>query len=446
MGTITVTNLGKAYKQYPTRWSRLAEWIVPFSESRHQLKWVLQDISFKVNPGEAVGIIGINGAGKSTLLKMITGITRATTGSVKVTGRVAALLELGMGFHPDFTGRQNAFMSGQLLGMSVEEISRLLPEIEAFAEIGEYMDQPVRVYSSGMQVRLAFAVATAVRPDILIVDEALAVGDVFFQQKCFHRIRGFRNLGTTLLFVSHSMDSVYSLCDRAILIEAGRIALNDKPKAVIDLYNAKIIQLSNPNPAALQITAQAEEHQEQPKNPNTCESISIFEGDDSVSPLPEIGSYSSTGVKIESVTLLFEGQEVQSIVSESVVTVRIRVAFTQPYTDPHVGFQIRNNRGETLFMTNTFAMKNNIGPVQAGTTVEVAYSFKAALAEGQYTLTVGVANEGMFDGLFKESLVRVQNSSAFSVLRNFESIHWAGMYNLSPNCKVHVGPSVLRNG
>ena len=156
---------------------------------------MLQDINFSVNPGEAVGIIGINGAGKSTLLKMITGTTQPTTGSVHITGRVAALLELGMGFHPDFTGRQNAFMAGQLLGYSVEEIARLMPEIEAFAEIGDYIDQPVRVYSSGMQMRLAFSVATAIRPDVLIVDEALSVGDAYFQHKSFDRIRQFREAG-----------------------------------------------------------------------------------------------------------------------------------------------------------------------------------------------------------------------------------------------------------
>ena len=203
MGTITVSQLGKAYKHYPTRWSRLAEWLIPGSRPRHTMKWVLQDISFTVKAGEAVGIVGINGAGKSTLLKMITGTTQPTAGTVSVTGRVAAMLELGMGFHPDFTGRQNAIMAGQLLGYSVEEINRLMPEIEAFAEIGDYIDEPVRVYSSGMQMRLAFSVATAHRPDILIVDEALSVGDAYFQHKSFARIREYSKLGTTLLIVSH---------------------------------------------------------------------------------------------------------------------------------------------------------------------------------------------------------------------------------------------------
>ena len=240
MGTITVTNLGKAYKQYPNRWSRLAEWVLPGSKPRHTLKWVMQDVSFTVNPGEAVGISGINGAGKSTLLKMITGTTQPTTGSVHITGRVAALLELGMGFHPDFTGRQNAFMAGQLLGYSVEDIARLMPEIEAFAEIGDYIDQPVRVYSSGMQMRLAFSVATAHRPDVLIVDEALSVGDAYFQHKSFNKIREFREKGTTLLIVSHDRSAIQSLCDRAILLEHGSVAKDGSPEDVMDFYNAII--------------------------------------------------------------------------------------------------------------------------------------------------------------------------------------------------------------
>ncbi|MGH8809106.1 MAG: ABC transporter ATP-binding protein, partial [Noviherbaspirillum sp.] len=149
MGRIRVTNLGKAYKHYHNHWSRLAEWLLPIGGDRHQLKWVMQGVSFNLEQGEAVGIIGINGAGKSTLLKMITGTTQPTCGSVEITGRVAALLELGMGFHPEFTGRQNVFMAGQLLGLGVDEISRLMPAIEAFAEIGDYIDEPVRTYSSG---------------------------------------------------------------------------------------------------------------------------------------------------------------------------------------------------------------------------------------------------------------------------------------------------------
>ena len=233
MGSITVSNLGKAYKQYPNRWSRLLEWIIPFGKVRHQLHWVLQGLNFEVQKGEALGIIGINGAGKSTLLKMITGTTQPTTGSVNISGRVAALLELGMGFHAEFTGRQNAIMAGQLLGFSPQEITALMPEIEAFAEIGDYIDQPVRTYSSGMQMRLAFSVATAQRPDVLIVDEALSVGDAYFQHKSFERIREFRKLGTTLLIVSHDKAAIQSICDHAVLLNAGKLAMQGEPEAVM---------------------------------------------------------------------------------------------------------------------------------------------------------------------------------------------------------------------
>jgi lipopolysaccharide transport system ATP-binding protein len=198
-----------------------------------------------VQPGEAVGIIGINGAGKSTLLKMVTGTTQPTTGSVRMEGRVAALLELGMGFHPDFTGRQNVYMAGQLLGYTQQELSQLMPVIEAFAEIGDYIDQPVRVYSSGMQMRLAFSVATATRPDVLIVDEALSVGDIYFQHKSFERIREFGRQGTTLLIVSHDKQAIQSICTRAILLNQGRLAMQGEPEAVMDYYNALLAEHQN---------------------------------------------------------------------------------------------------------------------------------------------------------------------------------------------------------
>ena len=170
MGDIRVKGLGKAYKQYHSQWSRLAEWLMPTAKPRHIEHWVLRDVGFHLKEGEAVGIVGANGAGKSTLLKILAGTVRPSCGEIAVHGRIAAMLELGMGFHADFTGRQNAVMGGQLLGLSVEEILQLMPEIEAFAEIGEYIDRPVRTYSSGMQMRLAFSVATARRPDVLIVD------------------------------------------------------------------------------------------------------------------------------------------------------------------------------------------------------------------------------------------------------------------------------------
>lgn len=417
MGTITVTNLGKAYKQYPTRWSRLAEWLDPAGKPRHHLHWVLQDINFTVNPGEAVGIIGINGAGKSTLLKMITGTTQPTTGSVQITGRVAALLELGMGFHSDFTGRQNAYMAGQLLGYTVEEIAALMPEIEAFAEIGDYIDQPVRVYSSGMQVRLAFAVATAVRPDILIVDEALSVGDVFFQQKCYDRIRAYREKGTTLLFVSHSMGTVYALCDRALLLNHGCVELLGEPKEVIDLYNARLAIASN-------LTRE----EDSAANLDTTITSNIE---------ANVGSYFNGGVAIESVRLMSGSEDVKVIVSDSLVKVRVRVCFHRNFSDPHVGFQIKNNKGEPLYMSNTAGLGSVVGPVGEGVCKEVDFSFRAALAEGDYTVTAGVADGDLLDGTFRTSLARLQDVSSFTVVRNLGGDRWAGIINLSPSCEIN---------
>jgi lipopolysaccharide transport system ATP-binding protein len=234
VSAIAVSNLGKAYKQYSSKWARLIEWLT--GRQRHKNHWVLSDINFSLAPGDTLGVVGVNGAGKSTLLKIITGTTLPTTGSVRVRGRVAALLELGMGFHPDFTGRQNVFIAGQIQGLTVPEIEHAFDAITAFADIGSYMDEPVRIYSSGMQMRLAFSVAIAVRPDILIVDEALAVGDAHFQAKCFQRISEFRALGTTLLLVSHSVEDIVKHCDRAILLMDGKIEQYGSARMVTNRY------------------------------------------------------------------------------------------------------------------------------------------------------------------------------------------------------------------
>lgn len=444
MIAINVTNLSKAYKIYPSRFARLVDWVTPFSKPRHRLKWVLQNISLTVQTGEAVGIVGANGAGKSTLLKMLTGTTQPTTGSIQITGHVAALLELGIGFHPDFTGRQNVFMAGQLLGHSVEKIKNLMSEIEEFAEIGDYIDQPVRVYSSGMQVRLAFSVATAIKPDILIVDEALAVGDIFFQQKCFNRIRRLREQGTTLLLVTHALENVYSLCSRAILIEEGSIALDGQPKEVVDAYNARLVRRASQKLSMDTEMARQPESQSKPNHKKVAEiepetqRLNISDNFDP-KPVAGVGSYSAVGVEIRSVDIYSEGTKVESFVSENLVTIRIEVVFGKAFSDPHIGFQIRNTRGEVLFMTNTYAMRQHIGPVRPGICVVVGFSFRAALIEGQYTVTAGVANEGGLENQFSESLVRVQDACSFTVLRNFASISWAGIYNISPTCEFGYG-------
>ena len=365
MGTITVTNLGKAYKQYPNRWSRLVEWVLPGRKRRHTLKWVMQDVSFTVKPGEAVGIIGINGAGKSTLLKMITGTTQPTTGSVHITGRVAALLELGMGFHPDFTGRQNAFMAGQLLGYGVEDIARLMPEIEAFAEIGEYIDQPVRVYSSGMQMRLAFSVATAHRPDVLIVDEALSVGDAYFQHKSFDRIREFGKQGTTLLIVSHDKGAIQSICDRAILLNAGRLAMQGEPEAVMDYYNAMLADRQNQEVKQL------------------------------VREDGKVQTISGTGdATVTSITLMDESDRPLEMVDVGqAVHLRIDVKAQKNIDRLVLGYGIKDRLGQVIYGTNTHLKKNHIHNVAAGDNYRFDIAFPANLGPGTYSVQTALVSD-----------------------------------------------------
>lgn len=362
MGTIVISNLGKAYKQYPTRWSRLVEWITPGNAKRHQLKWVLQDINFTVQSGEAVGIIGINGAGKSTLLKLITGTTQPTTGSVHMTGRVAAMLELGMGFHPDFTGRQNAFMAGQLLGISSQDIARLMSEIEAFAEIGDYIDQPVRVYSSGMQMRLAFSVATAIRPDILIVDEALSVGDAYFQHKSFDRIREFRKQGTTLLIVSHDKGAIQTICDRAILLNAGNLAMEGEPEAVMDYYNAMLA-----------------DHQTQEVKQEVRE-------DGKVQTISGTGDARVTSVSICDV----KGQLIEVVAVGQSVCLRVAAKCNAQVAELVVGYIIKDRLGQPVFGTNTHHHDLVLRNLAEGTELVQEFEFHANLGPGTYSVAVAL--------------------------------------------------------
>jgi len=359
MGAITANNLGKAYKVYPTRFARLKEWLVPFSKPRHTLKWVLQDINFSVKPGEAVGIIGVNGAGKSTLLKMLVGTTQPSTGSVQTTGRVAALLELGIGFHPEFTGRQNTFMAGQLMGMSVEEIHQLMAQIEAFAEIGDYMDHPVRVYSSGMQMRLAFSVATAKRPDILIVDEALSVGDAYFQHKSFERIRQFRKDGTTLLIVSHDKAAIQSICDRAILLNAGKLALQGEPEAVMDYYNA--------------LLAENKENYRIKRTNLDADKVQTVSGTGEA-VVEEIGLYSANGDKVDVVGV------------GDAVKLRVIVRIIKDISWLVFGYGIKDRFGQVIYGTNTWYSNQSIPSPKANEAYEFTISLNANLGVGNYSI------------------------------------------------------------
>ncbi|MQR02604.1 ABC transporter ATP-binding protein [Glaciimonas soli] len=363
MGKVTVKNLGKAYKTYSGRWARLAEWILPFVKPRHQLHWVLQEIDFQLEAGEAVGIVGINGAGKSTLLKLIAGTTQATTGTIDIQGRVSALLELGMGFHPDFTGRQNAVMAGQLQGLRADEIEKLMPAIEAFAEIGDYIDQPVRTYSSGMQMRLAFSVATANRPDVLIVDEALSVGDAYFQHKSFERIREFRRAGTTLLIVSHDRYAIQTICDRAILLNRGRLEMQGDPVEVMDFYNAMLAE----------------------KEQQTVRQERLADG--------RLRTISGTGeASISSVTLLSdEGKQLDVVEVGTYVTLEVRVAINTPVTRLVMGYMIKDKLGQSIFGINSHRLGMPQTDLLPGEELIYRCRFPVNLGKGSYSVAISLS-------------------------------------------------------
>lgn len=364
MSAIIVSNIGKAYKQYSSKWARFAEWVAPFFGVRHQLKWVLKNISFSVEPGEALGIIGINGTGKSTLLKMITGTVAPTEGGAVISGRVAALLELGMGFHPDFTGRQNIYMAGQLMGLNSEELTSLMPGIESFAEVGDYFDSPIRVYSSGMQVRLAFAIATAIRPDVLIVDEALSVGDAYFQHKCFNRIRKFREDGTTLLIVSHDPGMIKSFCDRAILLDAGGLVKNGRPEEVLDYYTALLA----------------------PSDPNQIKQKKV--ADTQVQTISGSGEASVTGIYLlsEDFKIIQVAEVCQNVV------LRVEVTAMAGIERLTFGFGIKDKFGQVIFGTNTHLKDIPLLNVKKGDVYIFDISFMMNLNEGDYSVQTSLAS------------------------------------------------------
>ena len=360
MGHLRVTKLGKAYRRYARQSGRLLEWLG--LGVQHELKWILRDINFEIQRGEAVGLIGVNGAGKSTLLKLIAGTARPTTGQITVNGRITALLELGMGFHADFTGRENVLMSARIAGIPASELEAVMAAVEEFAEIGDYIDQPVRTYSSGMQVRLAFSVATAVRPDILIVDEALSVGDTYFQHKSFDLIRRFLAEGTTLLFVSHSAASVKSICTRAILLDQGSIVCDDAPDKVLDYYNALIARSH----------AEYEIRQLAPKGGG------------------QVTRSGSGEARIDKLELIVGQEPVNAMLSGQPAVIRVTGTSRVPLDQITVGILLRDRLGNDVFGTNTMHHGSS-APRREGERFCAEFRFASLpLGSGSYSITAAL--------------------------------------------------------
>lgn len=363
---LDVAGLGKRYAEYGSELKRIANWFGarnPITRGH----WALRDIAFSLRGGEALALIGPNGAGKSTLLKLITGTVRPTTGTVAVAGRVSAILELGLGFNPEFTGRQNVRQAGGLMGLSSGEIDRLMPEIEGFAEIDEFFDQPFRTFSSGMGARLMFALATAVRPEILIVDEVLSVGDAYFQHKIFSRIREFRNAGTSILLVTHSMADVRELCDRVLLLDKGKIAKEGPPDEVIDYYNALVAtkELSK-------LTIQQRRQK-------------------SGWVMTRSGTFEAVVARIELLNPITGAAISTAAVGQS-LRLDIDVAARGDIPELVLGIMVRDRTGHVVYGTNTWHARQVESDLKANEVVTYEILLGGHLGVGSYSLTVSVSS------------------------------------------------------
>lgn len=418
---ISVQNIGKMYTLYKNPRDRLKQslWyaLPKFLRSSQPPEfykefWALRDVSFEVKKGEPLGIIGKNGSGKSTLLQIIAGTLAPSWGAVQVKGRVAALLELGSGFNPEFTGRENVYLNGSILGLSREEVNARFDDIAAFADIGQYIDQPIKLYSSGMAMRLAFAVIAHVDADILIVDEALTVGDVLFVQKCMRFLRRFCEKGT-LLLVTHDASAVLSFCNQAIWLHHGAVQRVGYPKTVTDAYLrhlfGKTQNAAESQPAPTVTTASERYNPGQPKqgviaNPEDTDTVDYRLGFLKLKQLPqnlEIGpfeidsdSFSNGKAEITNVTLLdIQNQPVATISGGELVTLRVTAQALHPFDDPIVGFYMRDRLGQTLFGDNTYlSTQPSKFVVPAGHQVCASFTFRMPiLPSGDFSITAAVA-------------------------------------------------------
>jgi lipopolysaccharide transport system ATP-binding protein len=390
---ISLKNVSKCFKRYTRPADRLKEILLP-GKSRADEFWALQDINLEVPKGQTLGFVGRNGSGKSTLLQIIAGTLTPTTGEVKVNGRVSALLELGSGFNPEFTGRQNVFFNGRLLGLSHKEIEDKFDEIAGFADIGDFIEQPVKTYSSGMFVRLGFAVAVNVAPEILIVDEALAVGDVVFQHRCIRRMQALMDSGVTTLFVSHDSGAIKTLCNTAVMLHEGKIHTSGLPNAVIIEYMKMVtehelglvqVELEK------QSSSQASNNTEQQNNFSAVQQADVLSNqqDKSKSKLSRRGNRKAI---IEEVTLLNQFGESSNAIPifgfNEEVTLIVNLKVYEPLQDCIVGFYVCDKNGNEVIGSNTIEESYPIGSLETSDRLNVQFKFKLPLKTGSYSLAV----------------------------------------------------------
>lgn len=374
--SIKVLNLKKVYKLYDKPTSRLKEALSVSKKIYSTDFYALNNINFSVHTGETVGIIGANGSGKSTLLKIITGVLGITEGEVEVDGRISALLELGAGFNPEYTGMENIYLNGTMNGLSKEEVDKKISDIVNFADIGPFINQPVKTYSSGMFVRLAFAVAINIDPEILIVDEALSVGDVFFQSKCYRKFDEFKKKGKTILFVSHDMGSILKYCDRVIVLNKGELVAQGSPGEMVDIYKKILVNQFGDEDKTEKALSDKKEESETWKNMLDINPNHIEYGDKRA----EIIDFAIIDDK---------GEVTNTLVKEKEFEIKLRVEFFENISNPIFAFTIKDMKGTELTGTNTVIEKIDTGSLSCGDIVEISFKQKMVLQGGLFLLSLG---------------------------------------------------------
>jgi ABC-2 type transport system ATP-binding protein len=432
MAIVSLRGIGKRYRISSSRQERLKEILSVGRLKRSHHFWALGDVSLDVEPGTTLGIVGRNGAGKSTLLKIISGIVQPTTGTVEVNGRLAALFGVGAGFSAEFTGRENVMLNGLLLGIERNDMLERLEEIETFADIGEFMDQPVKTYSSGMRARLGFAVAVNVEPDILVVDETLSVGDAVFKQMGLQKMRDLRDSGTTILFVSHSLGMVRSFCDKAVLLHEGRLLASGNTSETLDRYEALIssirAQQDPESDGQLGYEIETEEGEDVSATPSFKENPALD------SKKAQIFRHGTGEARIRNVELLDElRQPTDKTTSGSTLTVRVHLQYIKAVKRSSLGVTIRNNAGIDVFSTSTALEKTPLGDRDEGERVVVDFMFEAPLRPGDYNVTAAVsypqANRAYMDW--------IDVAATFKITRPEDRGATPGLVHLPTKIEIH---------
>ena len=411
---ISVKGVEKIYKLYDKPSDRVKESLGIVKKTRHKKHYALKNVNMEIFQGECVGIIGTNGSGKSTILKIITGVLSPNSGEVTVNGRISALLELGAGFNMEYNGIENVYLNGMMIGFSEKEIDEKLQDILDFADIGDYVYQPVKTYSSGMFVRLAFAVAINIEPEILIVDEALSVGDVFFQAKCYHKFEEFKEMGKTIVFVSHDLSSISKYCDRVFLLNKGVMMGDGSPKEMIDAYKQVLVgQYVVPDDA--EHTSLLHDEEIRRKAAGSAGKMTGREISPEQGINPELLEYGTGKAKIKEYGLTDRnGTRTTAVLKGQEYTIHMKVAFEEDCPAPIFAFTIKNIKGTEITGTNTMVERAFLKPVKAGEVKEIAFTQHMNLQGGEYLLSLGVTGYEGDDFTVYHRLYDVLNMTVIS--------------------------------